>query len=120
MTLRHVVLLRFKPEAGAADIARIEQAFAGLAGRIAEVQSLEWGTNNSPEGLDRGYTHCFTLGFEDAAARDAYLVHPVHQAFSAQAGPHLAEVLVIDYAAQAAPGPTGAFHPPAPPHAPAA
>jgi Stress responsive A/B Barrel Domain len=104
MTLRHIVLLRFKPEATAAEITGIEQAFAGLAGRIAEVQSLEWGTNNSPEGLDRGYTHCFTLGFEDAAARDAYLAHPVHQAFSSTAGPHLAEVLVIDYAAQPAPG----------------
>lgn len=115
MTLRHVVLLRFKPEASAAEITAIEQAFAALAGRIAEVQSLEWGTNNSPEGLDRGYTHCFTLGFEDAAARDAYLVHPVHQAFSAQAGPHLAEVLVIDYAAQPAPGSAGTFSSPAKP-----
>lgn len=108
MTLRHVVLLRFKPDATAGEIQRIEQAFASLAGRITEVQNLEWGTNNSPEGLDRGFTHCFTLGFADAAARDAYLLHPVHQAFSAQAGPHLAEVLVIDYAVQTAPGPASA------------
>ena len=102
MTLRHIVLLKFRPEAGAGDIAQVESAFAALASQIAEVQSLEWGTNPSPEGLDHGFTHCFTLGFADAAARDSYLVHPHHQAFSALAGPYLADVLVVDYDATAA------------------
>jgi hypothetical protein len=99
MTMRHVVLLKFKPESGAADIQRVESAFAALPSQIGEVQSLEWGTNVSPEGLGHGYTHCFTLGFANAAARDAYLVHPQHQAFSALAKPHLDDVLVIDYEA---------------------
>jgi len=97
MTLRHVVLLKFRAEAGAGDVAGVEAAFAALAREIDEVQSLEWGTNTSPEGLDHGFTHGFTLGFADAAARDAYLVHPRHQAFSALARPHLADVLVLDY-----------------------
>jgi hypothetical protein len=94
MTLRHVVLFRFNPDA---DVKRVETAFAALAGQITEIQSLEWGTNNSPEGKDNGFTHCFSAGFANAAARDAYLVHPTHQAFSALARPNLAEVLVIDY-----------------------
>ena len=97
MTLRHVVLLKFRPEAGAEAVVKVESAFAALAREIDEVQSLEWGTNTSPEGLDHGFTHGFTLGFADAAARDAYLVHPRHQAFSALARRHLADVLVIDY-----------------------
>jgi Stress responsive A/B Barrel Domain len=104
MTLRHVVLFRFQPQASAADVARVEAAFAALAAQINEVQSLEWGTNHSPEGLDRGFTHCFSVGFANAAARDAYLVHPTHQAFSALAKPHLADVLVIDYDAAVAAG----------------
>jgi Stress responsive A/B Barrel Domain len=95
--LRHVVLLRFQPGTVSADVQRVEQAFAALPQQIAQVQSLAWGINESPEGLDHGYTHCFTLHFADAAARDAYLVHPAHQAFSALARPHLAEVLVIDH-----------------------
>jgi len=99
MTLRHIVLLKFRPEASAIDIALVESAFAALASQIAEVQSLEWGTNASPEGLDHGFTHCFTLDFVDAAARDTYLVHPRHQAFSALAQPRLADVLVLDYEA---------------------
>jgi hypothetical protein len=94
MLLRHVVLLRFQANA---DVAAVEAAFAALAHEIADVQSLEWGANCSPEGLDHGFTHCFSLGFANAAARDAYLVHPRHRAFSALAAPHLAEVLVIDY-----------------------
>jgi len=99
MTLRHIVLLKFRPESSAIDIAQVESAFAALASQIAEVQSLEWGTNASPEGLDHGFTHCFTLGFVDAAARDTYLVHSRHQAFSALAQPRLADVLVLDYEA---------------------
>jgi len=99
MTVRHVVMLKFKPDVNAAQVAQVESAFAALASQIAEVQSLEWGTNASPEGLDHGFTHCFTLGFADAAARDTYLVHPRHQAFSALAQPRLADVLVLDYEA---------------------
>jgi hypothetical protein len=101
MTLRHVVLLRFRPDVDAAQRASVESAFAALASQIAEVLSLEWGTDCSPEGLARGFTHCFSLGFANALDRDAYLVHPRHQAFSALARPHLAEVLVIDYDAVA-------------------
>jgi quinol monooxygenase YgiN len=96
-TLRHVVLLRFQAGSAAADVQRVEQAFAQLFNQIQTIHSLAWGTNNSPEGLDHGFTHCFTLEFADAAARDAYLVHPAHQAFSELARPLLADVLVIDH-----------------------
>lgn len=97
MTLRHVVLLRFRPEADAGQRAGIESAFAALGSQIAEVQALEWGTDCSPEGLARGFTHCFSLGFASSRDRDAYLVHPRHQDFSTLARPYLAEVLVLDY-----------------------
>ena len=97
MTLRHVVLLRFRPEADAQERARVESAFAALDSQIAVVQALEWGVDCSIEGLARGFTHCFSLGFANARDRDAYVVHPRHQAFSALARPYLAEVLVLDY-----------------------
>ena len=97
MTLRHLVLLRFKPESDAGERAAVESAFAALAAQIAEVQTLEWGLDCSPEGLSHGFTHGYALGFADAKARDVYLLHPAHQAFSTLARPHLADVLVLDY-----------------------
>jgi hypothetical protein len=51
----------------------------------------------SPEGLNDGFTHCFTLTFAQAEDRDAYLVHPAHQQFVATLKPALAKSLVLDY-----------------------
>ena len=96
-TLRHLVLLRFKAEASAAAIAAIELGFVALRSQIDGVRDLEWGTDVSPEGLAKGYTHAFMLSFDDADARDNYLPHPAHQAFVAQLKPLLDDVLVIDY-----------------------
>ena len=97
--LRHLVLLRFKPTAGVPAIAAIAQSFVALRGQIAGVRDIEWGTDISPEGLAKGFTHAFLLSFDDAAARDAYLPHPAHQAFVAQLQPLIDDVLVVDYVA---------------------
>lgn len=95
--LRHLVLFRFAPGAGADAIAGVEADFAALAGSLPMVRHFEWGTNESPEGLDQGHTHAFVLHFDDAAARDAYLVHPRHQAFVERLKPLLAGALVHDF-----------------------
>ncbi len=97
--LRHLVLLRFHQDASASAIAAVERDFVALRGQIDDIRSIEWGTNVSPEGLAKGYTHAFMLTFGDAAARDAYLPHPAHQAFVAAMKPLIADVLVIDYLA---------------------
>jgi hypothetical protein len=95
--LRHVVLIRFKPETAPDQTRAIESAFAGLKTRIAGIEALEWGINCSPEGKHQGFTHCFLLTFASAAARDAYFPHPDHVAFSILLCPHVDQVLVIDY-----------------------
>jgi hypothetical protein len=43
------------------------------------ILSVTCGKDNSPEGLQKGFTHGFTVDFVDAAARDNYLPHPAHQ-----------------------------------------
>jgi hypothetical protein len=96
--LRHLVLLQFKPDTPPAAIAGITAAFHALRTAIDTVRALESGTDISPEGLARGYTHAFLLTFDDAAGRDHYLPHPAHLAFIAQLQPLLADVLVLDYA----------------------
>lgn len=100
--LRHLVLLKFKDGAAPAEVEAIVQAFVALRESIDVVRSLEWGTDVSPEGLAKGFTHAFLLSFADAAARDAYLPHPAHQAFVARLQPLLADVLVIDYPTEGA------------------
>jgi hypothetical protein len=95
--IQHVVLLRFKDETSAATRAELERGFAALLERVSEVQAIEWGTNVSPEGLSKGFTHCFLVSFGSSTDRDAYLPHVAHQAFVAQLQPWLADVLVVDY-----------------------
>jgi hypothetical protein len=98
--LRHVVLFAFREDAPGDRIRTIEEAFAALKDQIPGIVDFEWGTNESPEGLDQGFTHCFVVTFDDAAARDAYLPHPAHVAFGALLQPSLHRVLVMDYVAR--------------------
>jgi Stress responsive A/B Barrel Domain len=74
--IRHVVLVRFKPDA---DISKVFAALKALQGKIDGIIAITAGADSSPEGLQRGNTHGFTVDFVDAAARDAYLPHPEHQ-----------------------------------------
>jgi hypothetical protein len=95
--LRHVVLFKYKESATDADIKKVEAAFAGLPAKIPQIKDFEWGTNNSPEGLDKGFTHCFFLTFDSEEDRAIYLPHPDHKAFGDVLKPHLEDVLVLDY-----------------------
>jgi opacity protein-like surface antigen len=98
--LQHVVAFKFKEDASRSRIEEVEKAFAELPGKIKVIQHFEWGTNVSPEKLDKGFTHGFILTFKTAADRDAYLVHPDHKAFGNLVGPVLADVFVIDFWAE--------------------
>jgi len=95
--LRHVVMFKFKDGTDASAIKKVEDAFRALPSKIKEIKSLEWGTNNSPENLNQGFTHCFFVTFSSEADRAAYLPHPDHKAFGKILGPYLDKVMVIDY-----------------------
>jgi hypothetical protein len=100
LRLRHVVALKFKDGATKEQIKQVEDAFAALESRIPTVNSLKWGTNISPEKLNKGYTHCFILTFKTEKDRDDYLVHPAHKEFGKILEPVLADVMVIDFSAK--------------------
>jgi len=95
--LRHVVLFKFNEDTSEEKIKEIENAFAALPSKISEIAAYEWGINNSPEGLNKGLTHCFFVTFNSEADREAYLPHPDHQAFVQLLGPSLEDVTVVDY-----------------------
>jgi hypothetical protein len=93
----HVVHFKFKADAKPEDIKKVETEFAALKGKIKEVESIDWGTNSSPEGLNDGFTHCWIVKFKDEKARDAYLVHPEHKAFVSVLKPVLEKPFVVDF-----------------------
>tara|TARA_R110002051_G_scaffold56554_5_gene105282 strand:- start:5098 stop:5508 length:411 start_codon:yes stop_codon:yes gene_type:complete len=95
--LRHVVLFKFKAGTTTAQMKEVEDAFSALPSKISEIKGYEYGLNNSPEGLDKGFTHAFFLTFNREEDRAIYLPHPDHKAFGAILTPYLEDVLVFDY-----------------------
>lgn len=95
--LRHVVYFSFKETSTPEDVKSVVDAFRDLQNKIDGIKSFEWGTNSSPEGLNQGLTHAFTLTFHSDADRNAYLPHPAHKDFGILLGPHLDKVMVVDY-----------------------
>jgi hypothetical protein len=95
--LRHVVMFGWKPGTDQAHIDKVVQAFGALQSKISLIKDFEWGVNNSPEKLNQGLTHCFFVTFKSEADRDAYLIHPDHQAFVSLLNPAPDKITVLDY-----------------------
>src|SRR5471032_2804130 len=78
--IRHVVLVKLR---NADDAPKIFAALKLLQNQIPGIVDIRCGRDCSPEGLQRGFTHGFTVDFVDAAARDAYFPHPAPQTVGA-------------------------------------
>lgn len=79
--IRHLVFVDFT----GVPPARATEILAGLrpvADAIPGCLSYSWGENISPEGLNKGFTHAFTIDFRDEGARDAYLHAKSHQDYA--------------------------------------
>jgi hypothetical protein len=87
----------FKEASPAVEVQKVVDAFRALKSKIPEIASFEYGTNNSPEGLNDGFTHCFLVTFKNEKDREAYLPHPAHKAFVELLKLHLDKAMVIDY-----------------------
>ena len=95
--IRHVVCFKFKEDASKKQVDAVVKAFAALEKKIPAIKDFEMGTNNSPEGLNKEFTHCFVVTFADEKGRKEYLPHPEHKKFVELLRPILADVFVIDY-----------------------
>ena len=99
--LRHVVLFKFKDGLSSDTIRSIQTAFKNLKSQIPSIRHFEWGTNNSPEQLAQGFTHCFVVTFASEKDRDEYLPCAAHQAFvNTYAKPYVDKVCVVDFWAE--------------------
>lgn len=99
----HVVSFKFKPTASAAQVAEVVDAFKRLRTLSVDadtgrplIKSFRYGTNNSLENVNKGFTHCFILTFANLADRDYYVGNdhakpfdPAHERFKQLVGPLL-------------------------------
>lgn len=96
--IRHIVLLKARPEV---TDAHIECIFADLhALQLPGILAIHSGRSESPEKIERGYLHGFTVDFADWEALAAYQAHPDHKrvgaALVAAAQGGLDGILVFD------------------------
>lgn len=87
--VHHVVLFRFRSDLPEGAVEEVFAELRGFRQSIPGITGFQGGAYSSPEGLAQGFTHGFTMTFADAASRDAYLPHPLHQAVVAKLLPML-------------------------------
>lgn len=95
--IRHILLIKFKATVDAAQIASIKTLFETMPEKIEGVVAVEWGLNDSPEGLNKNFTHAVLMSFTDEAARTRYLPHPAHEALKQEFVPLVDDIIVFDY-----------------------
>ena len=100
--IRHIVLLKARPEVTEAEIATIFADLAAIRDKLPGVLAIHAGRSESPEKIERGYLHGFTVDFADWAALAAYQDHPDHRrvgaALVAAAQGGLDGIIVFDLA----------------------
>jgi Stress responsive A/B Barrel Domain len=95
---RHIVLFAFKSDATLAQVQTVIDAFAALKSKIPSILGFEHGVNESPENLNDGFTHVFTMTFSSRAAFEgSYLHEPAHRAFVKGLDGLLEKALVVDF-----------------------
>ena len=95
--VRHILLIQFNTSSTMDEIETVRDEFLIIKNKIEGIVDVEWGENNSPEGLNKNYSHCVLMTFKNNAARDAYLPHPAHEALKTIFKPTLKDIIVFDF-----------------------
>jgi len=82
--IRHIVLLRFRPELPQAVIADLFTELHQIKAQLPGILAITAGRSESPEQMERGYMHGFVADFVDWDALQAYQDHPDHQHLGAK------------------------------------
>ena len=98
--IRHIVLIRFRPDVSEDAIAAIFADLAAIEGKVPGLTAIHAGRSESPEQIERGYLHGFTADFDGWEALAAYQAHPDHRRVGAALVAHaeggLDGILVFD------------------------
>ncbi len=79
MTVKHLVLVKVRPDVPESEISAAFKSLGELVGEVPGLLAFSWGRNHSPEAAGQRYSHAFVMEFADEASRDAYLPDPRHQ-----------------------------------------
>jgi hypothetical protein len=84
--IRHIVLVKTQGTAAAAQLELAFQQIGQVVDRLPGALSVAYGPSNSPEQLERGYTHGLVIDFTDSQALHDYAVDAGHVAAGALIG----------------------------------
>ena len=96
----HMVLLEIPSDTKEELITEIFTELEGLENIIDGLLSFSGGPYSSPEGLNKGFTHGFTMIFESEEKRNAYFPHPAHEAVKNKLLAVITNVVAFDYEKQ--------------------
>lgn len=82
--VRHIVLTHFVSGTSEDTIGEIYGGLRAVSERLPGASNFTGGPSNSPEDLERGYTHGFSIDFDDHAALQAYADDPEHRSLGAR------------------------------------
>jgi len=95
--IKHILLIEFKDFVSLEELSELRLIFESIPNKIEGVTNVEWGTNNSPENLNKNYTHSIVLSFKDDKCRENYFPHPEHERLKEVFLPMIEDILVFDY-----------------------
>ncbi|QDG75368.1 Dabb family protein [Labrenzia sp. PHM005] len=82
--IRHIVLVKFEPSVSEGTISALFEELREIEAHVPGILDIKSGRSESPERIERGYMHGFTVDFQNWAALEAYQQHPAHKALGAQ------------------------------------
>lgn len=82
--IRHIVLTRFKATATEEQISDIYAGLQSLTQSMEGVINFGGGRSESPENIERGYKHGFSIDFDSWDHLETYANNEVHKALGAR------------------------------------
>jgi len=91
----HVLVFKTRPEVTPALVEEIRAMFRECIGACDGLEWMRAGSNTSSSQFAEGWAEGMVFQFRDLAARDAFLIHPLHQAISEKARASFYSDLVV-------------------------
>jgi hypothetical protein len=77
--IRHIVLLKARSDVAEDHLQTIFGDLHAIKDKLPGILAIHSGRSESPEQIERGYMHGFTVDFTDWGALAAYQDHPDHK-----------------------------------------